>query len=412
MVRKWYGVSAALLALGSLSAEAKWKHENPWVGAWSCSPQKVETQNLPPAPGLQGNVLRQVVRITVSGDELRLRFSNEFGDSPLTLDSVHLALRKSEGTILPESDRSIQFNGKPSVRIPGGTFIYSDPLRLTVQPLSDLAVTFKASEVPKDITGHPGSRATSYIAMSDNASAESLTNPVMTDHWYLLDGVEVRGKHATTAVVTLGDSITDGRGSLPNGNTRWPDYLARRLAENKRFAKIGVLNQGIGGNRILRDGIGPSALSRFDRDVLGQAGVRWVIVFEGVNDIGGTRSETNPSQQTTVVDDLIQAYQQFIVRAHAHNLLAYCATITPFGRSLYFTSSTEASRQMINQWIRTSNQCDGVLDFDAAARSPAKADELDAAFDNGDHLHLNSDGYRRLAASIDLKLFRQQSDYR
>ena len=198
------------------------------------------------------------------------------------LESVHLALRQFEETILPESDHPVLFNGKPSVTIPGGTFVYSDPLQFTVQPLSDLVVTIKASEVPKDITGHPGSRETSYLATSDDVSAASLSNPVTTDHWYLLDGVEVRGKHATAAVVTLGDSITDGRGSITNGNTRWPDYLARRLAENKQDAKIGVLNQGIGGNRFLRDGLGPSALSRFDRDVLGQAGVRWMIVFEGV----------------------------------------------------------------------------------------------------------------------------------
>jgi hypothetical protein len=285
MGRNCYGTTAAalLLVLGSLSAGAKSKHERPWVGAWSCAPQKVEPQNLPPSPGLKGDLLRQVVRVTIGGDELRLRFSNEFGDSPLTLDSVHIALRQVEGTILPESDRAILFNGNPSVKISGGTFIYSDALQFKVQPLSDLVVTIKAAEVPNDITGHPGSRETSYLAMESDVSAESPSDPVTTDHWYLLDGIEVRGKHATAAVVALGDSITDGRGSVTNGNTRWPDYLARRFSTDKKLAKIGVLNQGIGGNRILRDGIGPSALSRFDRDVLGQAGVRWVIVFEGVN---------------------------------------------------------------------------------------------------------------------------------
>jgi lysophospholipase L1-like esterase len=367
----------------------------------------VEVQNLPPSPGLQGNLLRQVVHVTVGGDELRLRFSNEFGDSPLALESVHVALRQSEGAIVPESDRTILFDGKPSVKIPASAFMYSDPIQFAVQPFSDLVVTIKAGEVPKDITGHPGSRATSYVATGDDSSAASLSNPVTTDHWYLLDGVEVRGKNAEAAVVTLGDSITDGRGSITNGNTRWPDYVARRLAEKKKSENIAVLNQGIGGNRILRDGLGPSALSRFDRDVLGQAGVRWVIVFEGVNDIGGTRTETNPNEQDIVVDGLIQAFEQFVLRAHTHNVLAYCATITPFGGSFYFTSSTEASRQAVNRWIRTSSQCDAVLDFDEAARNPAKIEELDAAFDSGDHLHLSSNGYLKLASIIDLKLFKQ-----
>jgi lysophospholipase L1-like esterase len=406
-MRKAFFCGAMLLVFGSLFAEAKSKHKRPWVGTWSCAPQKVEIQNLPPSPGLQGNLLRQVVRVTIGGDELRLRFSNEFGDSPLPLESVHIALHQSEGTILPESDRAILFDGKPSVKIPVGAFIYSDPIQFSVRPLSDLVVTIKADEVPKNITGHPGSRATSYLAIGNDSSATSLSNPITTDHWYLLDGVEVRSKNAEVTVVALGDSITDGRGSLTNGNTRWPDYLAQRLAENKKLENIGVLNQGIGGNRVLRDGLGPSALSRFDRDVLGQAGVRWVIVFEGVNDVGGTRTQISQNQENTVVDDLISAYQQFVLRAHTHNVLAYCATITPFGRSFYFTSSTEVSRQAINHWIRTSGQCDAVLDFDQAARNPVKIDELDAAFDSGDHLHLNSNGYLKLASTIDLKLFKQ-----
>jgi lysophospholipase L1-like esterase len=405
MCKACYLFPAVLFVLGTFPIEARSKQEKPWVGAWSCSPQKVEIQNLPPSPGLLGNILRQVVHLTVNGDELRLRISNEFGDSPLTLESIHIALHQTEDIILPESDRPILFNGKLSVTIPSGAFLYSDPLQFTVQALSDLAVTIKATEVPKDITGHPGSRETSYLAVDGDVSAVSLSNPVKTDHWYLLDGVEVRGTRARSAVVTLGDSITDGRGSTTNGNTRWPDYLARRFVANKKLAQIGVLNQGIGGNRILRDGLGPNALSRFDRDAFGQAAVRWLIVFEGVNDIGGTRAETDPVVQERIVDELIQAYQQFIVRAHTHSIWAYCATITPFGHSFYFNSSAETSRQRINQWVRTSGQCDAVLDFDEAARNPAKPDELDSAFDSGDHLHLNSDGYRKLASSIDLTLF-------
>jgi len=408
---RWILGSIAAAGMLAVLPPSVAKESSIWVGSWACSPQLVEPQNRPPDPGLAGNTLRQVVHVTLGGGELRLRFSNEFGSTPLTLDSVHIALpaAAAPGSIQQETDHAVTFNGKPSVAIPGGALMFSDPIAFMVAPLSDLVVTFKAGDVPTAITGHPGSRETSYLAAGDDVSAATLTSPVTTDHWYILDGVDVKANANAAALVTLGDSITDGRGSLTNQNTRWPDDLARALAADRKYTGVAVLNQGIGGNRILRDGLGPNALARFDRDVIAQSGVRWVLVFEGVNDIGGTRAATDNGQTSTVAEQIIDAYQQFIVRAHTHGLRIYGATITPFGKSFYFNASTEAARQTVNAWVRTSGQFDAAIDFDKAARDPKEPDQLAPDLDSGDHLHLNSDGYKRMAAAIDLKLFSKEA---
>jgi lysophospholipase L1-like esterase len=395
-------VAAGMLAILPSSFA---KESSVWVGSWACSPQLVEPQNRPPEPGLAGNTLRQVVHLTLSGREIRLRFSNEFGATPLTLDSVHVALPAGPGSIRPDTDRGVMFSGKVSVTIPPGTLTFTDPILFPVAALSDLVVTFKASKVPDGITGHPGSRETSYLSVGDEVPAATLTNPVTTDHWYVLNGVDVQSKGEAAAVVTLGDSITDGRGSITNENTRWPDDLARALAADKKYAGVGVLNEGIGGNRILHDGLGPSALARFDRDVIAQSGVRWVLVFEAVNDIGGAKAAAARGQTSTVADDVIDAYHQFILRAHTHGLRIYGATITPFGKSQYSSDATEAARQKVNAWIRTSEEFDAVVDFDKASRDPNEPSQLATDVDSGDHLHLNSEGYKRMAAAIDLKLF-------
>lgn len=399
-------VAAAMLAvLPSSSA----KEGTTWVGSWACSPQLVEPQNRPPEPGLQGNTLRQVVHVTLAGSELRLRFSNEFGTTPLTLDSVHVALPgTAAGSIRQETDHTITFSGKPGVTIPAGVLMFSDPIAFPVSALSDVVITFKGGTIPAGITGHPGSRETSYLSIGDEVSAATLTTPVTMDHWYVLDGLDVRAKSDAAAVVMLGDSITDGRGSITNENTRWPDDVARNLVADKRYANISVLNHGIGGNNILHDGLGPSALARFDRDVIAQTGVRWVLVFEGVNDIGGSRAAAARGQTPDVADRIIAAYQQFILRAHSHGLRIYGATITPFGKSQYSSDATEAARQKVNTWIRTSGQFDAVVDFDKATRDANTPSQLEADLDSGDHLHLNSDGYKRMAAAVDLKLFSKQ----
>lgn len=406
---------AAAFAAASLpcAAKAKTVPGPHWVGSWACSPQLVEPRNRPPAPGLAGNTLRQIVHLTIGGDQLRFKFSNEFGLTPLTLTSVHIALPAGPGAIRTGTDQALSFGGSPSITISPGAFMLSDPIHFTVAPLSDLAVTFHVDRMPQAITGHPGSRETSYLAVGDQVTHATLADPVTTEHWYVLDGIDVEAAKDAAAIAILGDSITDGHASITNKNTRWTDYLARDLGAKKKDAGISVLNQGLGGNTIIRGGLGPTALSRYDRDVIAQPGVRWVIVFEGVNDIGGSRyrpphapsAPPGAPAPPDVADQIIQAYHQFIVRAHTRGLLIYGATITPFGGSFYDSPLTEAAVKKVNNWIRNSGEFDAVLDFNQVLSDRHSPDKLNPAFDSGDHLHPNSDGYEKLGAAVNLKLF-------
>jgi lysophospholipase L1-like esterase len=292
------------------------------------------------------------------------------------------------------------------VTIPEGALFVSDPLDFDLPPLSDLAVTVYLRGAPADVTGHPGSRTTSYLQPGDAVSAADLATAVRVDHWYFVNGIDVRASSVAGAIAILGDSITDGRGSTTNGNDRWPDNLARRLQSGKGTAEVAVLNHGIGGNRLLRDGLGPNALSRFDRDVLAQPGVRWLIVLEGINDIGTRVSARARGESAATAEDIIGAYEQIIARARAHDIRVYGATLLPFeGFASYFTPDAEADRQTVNRWIRTSGRFDAVIDFDAATRDPEKPSRLSTAVDGGDHLHPSAAGYRSMADCADLALF-------
>lgn len=371
-----------------------------WVGTWGASPQLTEPKNLP-TPGLTSNTLRQVVHVSIGGKKLRVRFSNAFGDGPVAIATAHLAWSAGGGAIKAESDKALTFAGKPSVTIPPGEMIFSDPLDFELRSLSDVAMTIYFHETASGVTGHPGSRATSYLQTGDSASAVDLPAAAKTQHWYILTGIDVEAENSGAVIVTLGDSITDGRGSEPDRNNRWPDDLANRLQANGGTKNIAVLNEGIGGNCVLSGGLGPTALSRFERDVLGQNSVNWLIVLEGVNDIGGSNGTNSP-----VAHDLIAAFQKIIDRARAKNIHVYGATITPFGGSFYDKPGHEAARQTVNDWIRTSGKFDAVIDFDAVVRDPAHMTNLQPAYDSGDHLHLNVAGYKKMADAIDLKLFK------
>lgn len=375
-----------------------------WVGTWACSPQLGDPGNAPPAPGFEDSTLRQIVHVSLGGKRIRIRLSNAFGASDLTIPAVHIARAKQESAIVPASDKQITFQGQASVTIPPGALIYSDPVEFDLPPLSNLAITLRLAGVPEGITTHPGSRTTSYLQQGDVVSALEMPEAARVDHWYFINGVDVRTEPRSAAVVTLGDSITDGRNSKTNENGRWTDYLARRLQAAKTTRQVAVLNQGIGGNRLLHDGLGPNALARLDRDVIGQTGVRWLIVLEGINDLGTARNARERRERAATVDDIIAAYEQIIVRAHAHQMRVYGATIMACEGNSYFSAELEADRQAINRWIRTSGRFDGVVDFDAATRDRLHPSRLAERFDSGDHLHPGDAGYQEMAKAVNLTL--------
>lgn len=379
-----------------------------WVGTWGCGVQLTEPRNLPPPPGLTSNTLRQVVRVTIGGKQLRVKFSNIFGTSDVEMKSVHIALNPSIMTsdaIDPATDKALKFGGAESVTIPAGKDLWSDPIAYDLPPMTNLAITIYFGETSRDVTGHPGSRTAFYLLPGNSVTATDMPDAKSAEHWYNIEAVDVMADNNAGAVVTLGDSITDGRGSTSGGNNRWPDDLAARLHTNAPTAQVSVLNMGIGGNTILYGGLGPTALRRFDRDVIERSGVRWLIIFEGVNDIGGAWGP----RASTLATNIIAAFKQFAGKAHAKNIRVYGATITPFGGNGYYSPQHEAIREDVNAWIRTNSVFDGVIDFDAAVRNPDKPTQFKAEYHPGlyanDWLHLNPAGYHAMADAIDLNLF-------
>ncbi len=402
LLPRLFAAACALLLSSSLAAQAPGR----WIATWASSQQLTEPHNLPPAPGLTGHTLRQVVRLSLGGSQVRVVFSNAFGDGPLVITAATVALSAGDSAIAPESLRELRFNSAASATVQPGASLISDPVALTVTADARLAITTAFAGVPPNVTGHPGSRTTSFIVAGNAVTAAALPDAKMTDHWYCLTGVDVWAAPAAATLVVLGDSITDGRGSTTNLQNRWPDVLSRRLQAGAATAHISVLNQGIGGNRVLRGGLGPSALARFDRDVLAYPGVRWLIILEGVNDLGTAVGARARGEASATAQDVIDAYAQMIGRAHAHGIRVYGATIMPFGGfTSYFTPESEAARQEVNRWIRTGGAFDAVIDFDAIARDPADPARLSAATDSGDHLHLSARGYQLIAEAIDLALF-------
>ncbi|WP_328743914.1 SGNH/GDSL hydrolase family protein [Streptomyces sp. NBC_00285] len=383
-----------------------------WVNTWAAMPQLTESSNMPPAPFTQSNrvfenaTLRQTVHVTVGGRYTRIRLSNAFGGTNLPVTSASVALpadgKAGVSAIVPASARPVTFDGQPGIDIPKAAQAVSDPLDLEVKPGTNLTVTLylATGQASTSITSHPGSRTTSYMLAGNHLDDADLTGATAVDHWYFLSGIEAWSKSGTAAAVMLGDSLTDGRGSTTNMNNRWPDQLLARLQSRPATSGIAILNQAAGGNCVLRDCLGPSALSRVDRDVLAQSGVSWLFVFSGVNDIGGAGTTDSATKKVTA--DLVTGYQQIITRAHAQGIRVYGATLTPFGGNGYddATAAHEAARQAVNDWIRTSGRFDAVVDFDRAVRDPQNPRLLSPAYDVGDHLHLNPTGYQALADAV------------
>jgi lysophospholipase L1-like esterase len=398
---------AAAAALGA-AAPAPRGH---WVGTWASAQQIPEPGNALPDEAWRDTTIRQIVRLSAGGSRLRLRLSNAFGSAPLRLVGVHVARAVSPGSarIDPASDREVTFAGSREAVIPAGADYLSDPVALPVPPLSSLAISIRVDGPPARQTGHPGSRATSYMAAGDALAAIDLPGARRVEHWYSISGVEISAPAPAAAIVAFGDSITDGHGATTDGNDRWPDDLAARLQAAPATRAIAVLNLGIGGNRLLLDGLGPNALARFDRDVIARPGARWVIVLEGVNDLGTlSRDAPVPAEiHRGLVDRILAAYAQMIERAHAHGIKAIGATILPYGGSAYYHPGAAggADRQAVNRWIR--GHFDAVADFDAVTRDPAHPERLRPDLDSGDGLHPSPAGYRAMAAAIPLSLFRR-----
>jgi lysophospholipase L1-like esterase len=370
-----------------------------WVGTWGASPQLTEPGNNPPSPGLSENTLRQFVYVSIGGGKLRIQISNQYGSGPVTVRSVHVAqARDAPSEIDPASDVVLSFRGSESITVQAGEAIYSDPFPFPLKEQSSIAVSMHFSEVSLGICGHPGSRTTSFI-QEGNATEAQFVSGASTDHWYYLSRIEVMAPPHGACVVTFGDSITDGRGSTTNGNDRWPDVLSRRLRANRGTERVAVVNAGIGGNRVLRGGLGPTALERFEQDAVGQAGVRWVVLLAGVNDIG-------ESFGTAVVGEMIRAFEWMSETAHAAGLLIYGVPILPFrGNENYDTSERQQAREEINAWIRSSGRLDATLDLDVAVARKLDVTRLRRAYDDGDALHLTASGYRAMGNAVDLELF-------
>jgi lysophospholipase L1-like esterase len=375
-----------------------------WVGTWAAGPVPIDNSKGP--LGTLDYTVRENVHTSLPGKTLRVVVSNEMGTTPLSISSASIALSSS----YPALPKAITFGGKLSTIVPPGAKLFSDALDFDLPAGANLAISLCIPKQPiPTLTMHAYANQANLMALGDQTSSATLTQPVESDSWLFLTAVEVQASAHAASVVTLGDSITDGAVSARGANRRWPDDLARRLQANPKTASLAVLNEGIGGNRILHSDIGtnagPGALSRFDRDVLSQAGVRYLVILEGINDIGVGTGPTNP-HDTVSAQELIDGLSQLIDRAHTHGIKVYLGTIMPDkGLGLYYTEAGEAERQAVNLWIRSNKLADGVIDFDKAVRDPADPQRLLPAFDGGDHIHPSDAGHKAMADAIDLSLF-------
>jgi len=392
-------------------AQAGGQDGDRWIATWSASPQPLWGGDfiLPTnAPfHLWNQTLRQVARVSIGGGRVRVVLSNKYGSRPLLIGAAHLALSGGESEIVPGSGGALTFSGERALVIPAGAEVVSDPVDLAVEPLQPLAVSLFLPRPTAPDTFHWDGLQTAYIGAGNQVDKPAIESQDTTNTRMFLSGILVEGAGGVRAVATFGDSITDGNASSPNANRRWPDFLAERLAKEN----IAVVNAGISGARLLRSLMGENALARFERDVLGQPGVKTVIVLMGINDIGWPGSALAPDEKVPSADQLIAAYRQLIARAHIRGVRIVGATLTPFEGALagtptagYYSAEKEKVRQAVNRWIRRSGEFDAVIDFDAVTRDPKHPARFLPAYDSGDHLHPGDKGYQAMAESIDLRL--------
>jgi lysophospholipase L1-like esterase len=409
--RVWLALAAALAfaVVQAAHGQTNWASEH-WVGTWTASMHgqiSFAGRNFP-NDGFENQTVRMIVHTTIGGHRVRVRVSNAFGATPLTIGAAHIALRSSGSAIVPASDRPLTFSGRRAITIPAGAEVLSDAVDLDVPQSGDLAISIYAPAKTGPPTWHSTGLHTTYISgPGDFTSQAEIAGATTQTCWYWIEGVDVTAPDETAAVVTFGDSITDGARSSVDANHTWPDELAERLlARRGNTPQIAVLNAGISGNRIWHDMIGPNGLERFGHDTLAQAGVRDVVVLLGINDIGFSNIPGEADQGVSA-EDVIAGLDQFIVRAHVRGLRVIGATLLPFEGATYYSTDAEQKRTAVNTWIRTGGAYDGVIDFDLAVRDPQNPTKYLASFDSGDHLHPNDAGYKAMGDSIDLSLFAQ-----
>jgi len=429
------GITALLLLAGinragAASSSAKDSDSRHWIGTWATAAQ-------PSAPGqpqmFRNQTLRLIVHTSAGGRSVRIRISNTFGDQPLVIEGAHIARRADGASIDPGSDRTLTFRQRASTTIPARSMVVSDPVEMAVPALSDLAVSFFLPGPASATTDHALALQTSYVATGNHAAEASFPISDKIDSWPFLTGVDVVASPGGATIVALGSSLTDGDGSTQDANRRWPDVLAERLQKNGG-AELGVLNEGIIGNRLLTDSgrprqqggppplgaffaqvgplLGEAGVARFERDVLAQAGVKYVILALGVNDILFPGAFV-PATESVTAQDVIAGNRQLIARAHQHGIRAIGTTIPPFGNAIFrqpffdrfYTPEHEKTRQAVNAWIRSSGEFDGIIDFDAAVQDPAQPTRILPAYDSGDHLHPNDAGDVAEGNAIPLALF-------
>ncbi len=441
-------LSVLLLSPG-IAAPAQ-KHG--WLGTWTTSnfkmpPGMTATLKQQSHLGSETVTLREIVHLSQGGSRVRVQFSNEFGTTPLTIGAAHVGFLQAGSAVLPGTDRQLLFAGQPSVTIPAGGFVASDAVVERVPIFSDLVISMAVpAQLLPSVTFHNLALQTTFIASGDQTAAAALSSPLLrppglsapdvaapiqksnagdkpivrtpnrdttasativtpllaqSESWFFLKDVEVDAGRKSAAVVCLGDSITDGAGSTTETNRRYPDVLEGLAAQQTKTMYLAALNAGIGGNRLLQDGVGPTASARLDRDVLTQAGVRWVILLEGINDIGATHGVG------LTVEQLIASYTDIAQRVHAKGVKIYGATLPPFEGAGYYTEAGEQIRQRANAFLRSNSVFDGVIDFDKAVRDPDHPTRLLAKFDRGDHLHPSDQGYAAMGAAVSLKLFQR-----
>lgn len=415
-----------------LAAAAQAADSGHWVSTWATSPQeprafgppragtarRAPAANARPLIGLpiasfHNQTIRMIAHTTIGGQRVRVELSNAFGTKPLDIGAAHIAMRDKDSSIVPASDRQLLFSGQPKFRIPVGAMVVSDPVDLDVPAGSDLAVSIYVPEAAAANTIHSVGLHTTYVSKEgDTSERAAMPDAITSESYYWLTNIDVDAAPDAAAIVAFGDSITDGATSTVDTNRSWPSFLARRLAA--AGSNLAVLNQGISGNQLLRDGAGVNALARFDRDVLAQPGAKWLMVLEGINDIGistrppnsaATSAVAFPPAEPVTADELIGALKQIIERGHEHGLKVIGCTLTPYEGATYYSERGEQIREAVNQWIRSGGAFDAVVDFDAATRDPENPKRIRMGFNERDHLHPNDAGYEAMANAIDLSLF-------